>query len=269
MDDAKLLCARLLREGALRRDEARALDYPEIRAEVEKRLGEVGLTLATSVYSDHVAVRLSQEVSAHQAFDSASNLGLKADACALIVILWARLVLQRRTATDSREAPGQASLLPDEQAQRARDFTPSVRFETLFREFGPMLGSRSHVLGLVSQLRRLRFLMGRGDVIEAGPLLELGIDGEKMIAFIKRRVLTELLEKPAEAVSPSDAPPGAHEQILNVLRQFGGSAVMRELEEHTGERSSRLRVLIEELEERSLVYRTGSRNSTRYHLKTA
>jgi len=267
MDDAKLLCAWLLREGALTRKEARALDFPEVRADVERRLGDVGLTLATSVYSEHVALRLSPDVTAHQAFDSASNLGLKADACALLVILWARLVLQKRTATDSRQTPGQSALLPTDQTEAARTFTPHIRFETLFREFGPVLGARTHVQAVVTQLRRLQFIAGRGEVIEAGPLLELGLDGEKMIAFIKRRVLAELLE--AEEDRPKDVPPGVHDQILNVLREVGGSAVMRELEERTGEKPGRLRALISELEEQGRLYRTGIRNSTRYHLRTS
>ena len=53
--------------------------FPEIRGEVERRLGDVGLTLATSAYSEHVGLRLLPDVSADAAFDSASNLGLKAD----------------------------------------------------------------------------------------------------------------------------------------------------------------------------------------------
>ena len=47
------------------------------------------------------------------AFDAPTNLGLKSDACALIVILWARLVLQKRTAQASRQTPGQAELRYD------------------------------------------------------------------------------------------------------------------------------------------------------------
>src|SRR5687767_1420665 len=122
MDDPQLICARLLREGAVERSALRGLDYPETRAEVERRLAGVGLVLATSAYSDHVGIRLSPEVTADAAFDAASNLNLKSDACALIVILWARLVLQKRTAVDTRDVPGQAELMPDAAAQKAETF---------------------------------------------------------------------------------------------------------------------------------------------------
>src|SRR6266511_2450360 len=50
MDDPRLICARLLRETAVERKELQALAFPEIRGEVERRLGDVGLTLATSHY---------------------------------------------------------------------------------------------------------------------------------------------------------------------------------------------------------------------------
>lgn len=195
MDAAALLCARLLRAGAVPRVELPDLDFPEVRREVERRLEAVGLVLATSAYSDHVGIRLSPAVTSDSAFDSASNLGLRSDACALLVILWARLVLQKRTAADTRELPGQSALFAGEQAAAAKSFRPSVQLEALVREFRPVLGGRSRILSLVTQLRRLRFLAGLGEVIEAGPLLELGIDGERMVGFIRREVLAKLLDE--------------------------------------------------------------------------
>lgn len=265
MDDPKLICARLLREAAVERKELQALGLPEIRGEVERRLGDVGLMLATSAYSEHVGLRLSPDVTGDQVFDSASNLGLKADHCALIVILWARLVLQKRTATDTRETPGQGQLLPEDQMDKARSFRPQIRFETLVREFGPTLGSREHIRRLVSTLRRLRFLGGRGEVIEAGPLLELGIDGEKMTAFIRRRVLADLLEK--ESTTQDTLARTAEDQLVSVLKELGREVSMKELAERTGERVSRLREVARDLEERGVVMRRGERAKTRYRLK--
>ena len=244
-----------------------ALDHPEIRHEVERRLEAVGLVLATSAYSEHVGLRLSPEVVADTAFDAASNLGLRADACALLVILWARLVLQKRTAADTRQVPGQGSLLPGEQAAAARRFTPQVRQETLYREFGATLGSRTHIKGLVSQLRRLGFLGGHGEVVEAGPLLELGLDGERMVAFIRRTVLAELLARGADggaAETPADD--GAEEQVLEVLRRLGGHAAMKDLVRETGVRPERLRELLGALAAAGRIERRGERFQARYHL---
>jgi hypothetical protein len=265
MNEAALVCSRLLREGTVARAELAALDHPDIRHEVERRLEAVGLVLATSAYSDYVGVRLSTEVAADTAFDAASNLGLRADACALLVILWARLVLQKRTAADTRQVPGQVSLLPGEQAAAARSFTPQVRLETLFREFGDTLGSRTHIKGLVSQLRRLGFLGGHGEVIEAGPLLELGLDGERMIAFVRRKVIAELLARGAGAAeTPADD--GVEGQILEVLARLGGNAAMKDLVRETSLRPERLRELLRGLVAAGRLERRGELFHARYYL---
>jgi len=265
INEAALVCARLLREGTVARAELAALDHPDIRHEVEQRLEAVGLVLSTSAYSEHVGVRLSTEIAADAAFDAASNLGLRADGCALVVILWARLVLQKRTAADTRQVPGQASLLPGEQAAAARGFMPQVRLETLFREFGHTLGSRTHIKGLVSQLRRLGFLGGHGEVIEAGPLLELGIDGERMMAFIRRKVLAELLTRGADTTeTPADD--GVEGQMLEVLARLGGNAATRDLVRETGVRPERLRELLRGLVAAGRLERRGERFHARYYL---
>lgn len=266
MDEVARICARLLREGAVLRAELRELDHPDVRPEVERRLASVGLVLATSAYSEHVGVRLSSEVAADPAFDAASNLGLRADACALLVILWARLVLQKRTAADTRELPGQGELLPEDRTAIARQFSPSVRLTTLFREFGKVIGSQTRMKALVTQLRRLGFLAGHGERIEAGPLLELGIDGERMVTFIRRQVLVDLVERKDEAGGQVEGADDASAQVLQVLRQQGGSAGMRDLEQVTGERRVRLRALLRELAASGRIRKVGERGQTRYLL---
>ncbi len=270
MDTAIHICARLLRAGAVPRAELPDLDFPEVRREVERRLEAVGLVLATSAYSEHVGIRLSPEVTADSAFDAASNLGLRSDACALLVILWARLVLQKRTAADTRELPGQGALFTGEQAAAARSYRPSVRLEALVREFRAVLGGRSRIQSLVTQLRRLHFLAGHGEVIEAGPLLELGIDGERMIGFIRREVLAKLVEERegAAAVEEDDTAniDGPAVRALEALERLGGSAAMSELERETGFKRERLRPLLKSLAEAGRIRRTGERGAARYHL---
>lgn len=276
-DEAAHLCARLLREGVVPRAQLPDLDFPEVRRDVEERLAAVGLVLATSTYSDHVGLRLSPDVTGDAAFDAASNLGLRSDACALLVILWARLVLQKRTAADTREIPGQAELLTADRAGAARRFQPRVRLETLAREFRSVLGGRSHIQRLVSQLRRLRFLAGHGDIIEAGPLLELGVDGERMVSFLRREVLTRLLEEREQTATrerdgaaddADDSPGGLAAQVVEALARRGGTAAMGELSRDTGALAARLRPVLQQLAERGRVHRTGDRGAARYHLET-
>ena len=64
-----------------------------------------------------------------------SHLGLNADHCALLVVLWSYLSLQKRTATESREVPGQNALFASDRAEAAKKYLPSVRIETIAREF--------------------------------------------------------------------------------------------------------------------------------------
>jgi hypothetical protein len=281
MNEATRICARLLREGSVPRAALPDLDFPDVRHEVERRLGGVGLVLATSVYSDHVGIRLSPEVTADTAFDAATNLGLRSDACALLVILWARLVLQKRTAAETRELPGQGALFTREQAAAARSFRPRVRLEALVREFRPVLGGRSRIQSLVTQLRRLGFLAGYGEQIEAGPLLELAIDGERMVAFLRREVLAKLVaERTAggEAAGAAGEDSEARDQrgldalealsgrAVEAIAQLGGSAAMGDLARLTNAPASRLRRVLRDLESAGRVRRTGERASARYHL---
>jgi len=266
MDAATLICARLLRTAAVPRAELPDLDFPEVRRDVERRLEAVGLVLATSAYSEHVGIRLSSEMTADSAFDAASNLGLRADACALLVILWARLVLQKRTATDTRELPGQGALFTGERAAAARSFRPSVRLEALVREFRSVLGGRSRIQSLVTQLRRLQFLAGHGEVIEAGPLLELGIDGERMIGFIRREVLAKLLaERTATGEEETGVIDGPAARILEAFERLGPSAGIREIERETGMKRERLRPVLKELIDAGHLSRSGERKAVRYH----
>lgn len=269
MDAATHICARLLRSGAVPRAELPDLDFPEVRHDVERRLGAVGLVLATSAYSDHVGIRLSPDVMGDTAFDAASNLGLRSDACALLVILWARLVLQKRTATDTRELPGQNALFSGERTDAARSYRPSVRMEALVREFRSVLGGRSRIQSLVTQLRRLQLVSGHGEIIEAGPLLELGIDGERMIGFIRREVLAKLLAERAEtAEEASGEVNGLAARILETLERLGRPAAMSDLVREMGQRPERLRPILKELAEAGRVHRTGERGSARYHLNS-
>lgn len=278
MSEATRICARLLREGSVPRAALPDLDFPDVRHEVERRLGGVGLVLATSVFSEHVGIRLSPEITADTAFDAATNLGLRSDACALMVILWARLVLQKRTAAETRELPRQSALFTREQAAAARSFRPRVRLEALVREFRPVLGGRSRIQSLVTQLRRLGFLAGYGEQIEAGPLLELAIDGERMVAFLRREVLAKLVaEREGKAEDAEENGEARGQRVLDALEalslraveaiaQLGGSAAMGDLARLTDAPASRLRRVLRELETAGRVRRTGERASARYHL---
>ncbi|HEX3129475.1 MAG TPA: hypothetical protein VH394_19215 [Thermoanaerobaculia bacterium] len=253
MNDAIRICARLFRAGAVLRADLPGLEVPDILHDVERRLRSVGLVLATSPHSSHVGLRLAPEVAADPAFEAASNLGLGSEACALLVVLWVRLVLPRWQIPAERNP------------QR-----PQVRLDFLARELRPLLGDRRRIRVLVAQLRRLDFLTGEGEVIEAGPLLELGIDGERLMELLQGGVLAGLLEgrKRGFRKTGEDESESFASHVLEILRRLGGSAGMTELVRETGAPASRLRLALRTLALSGRVRRTGERRSTRYHLQS-
>lgn len=263
MDEASRICAILIREGAVLRSSIPELDFKEIRQEVESRLGDAGLVLAASAYSEYVGIRLSPEISADQAFDGPSNLGLRGDACALLAILWAKLVLQKRTVRDSQQVPGQSQLFSSDRLEAAQEYAPHVFLETLSQEFGDVLGSDSRIEGLLTELSRHGFVRRKGGRIEAGPFLELGIDGDRMISFVRGRVLAELIEK-AAGLPPEVAEEPVVRRVLDALDLIGHPAKMGELVAATGERKERLREVLKPLIEDGRVVRAGEKGKTTY-----
>lgn len=251
MNEPARICALLLRAGAISVAELPELASPDARQEVESRLRGVGLMLASNPWSDLIGVRLAPEMAGDPAFDPAASLGLSGDACALLVVLWVRLVLARSGMPSGGES-----------------VRPLVRMDNLARELRPLLGDRRHIRSLVAQLRQLGLVAGQGDLIEAAPLLELAIDSDKMIAFLRAGVLVDLLkekEKP-ERGARTDALSGFGSQVLDILRKLGGEAGMTELVRETGAPASRLRLVLRALAEAGHVRRTGERRSARYHL---
>jgi hypothetical protein len=152
---------------------------------------------------------------------------------------------------------------------RAPETPPQVRLDFLARELRPLLGDRRRIRALVAQLRRLNFLTGEGEVIEAGPYLEIGIDGDRLMAFLQGGVLAGLLEdqKRNARKAGEDEATVFSSQVLEILRRLGGSAGMTELVGETGAPASRLRLALRFLVQSGSVRRSGERRSTRYHLQ--
>lgn len=251
MDEAARVCARLLASGTLPREVVPELDYIAVRSEVEHRLQQCGLALATSAYTDYVGLRISPEASDPSVLDSASNLNLGKDAYALLTVLWARLVLQRRTAEDTRTTPGerQIAILQEDERRAAREYVPSVHYETLVQEFGQQFGGVTRLKTLLGRLRNLQFITYRTlAAIQAGPMLELGIDGERMVSFIRTRVLSQLMaERASEDESAMETAAVEQERVLLALNEAAEPLSFDQLEDLTGIPFERLNDLVESM----------------------
>ena len=270
MDDAARICARLMASGAVRRADLLELEHPVIRDEVESRLRQCGFQLASSAFSEHYGVRLAVE-SASEGLDTPTNLGLNANACALLTILWAKLALQKRTASKTQATPNeQGDLIAAERRDRVREYQPSVRYETLAREFGSKLGGRTRLRALLGQLRKLKFVAYRRlDEIQAGPLLELAIDGEKMIGFIRSRVLARYLESSIDLPTAQESSDGRHDRILEALAQSTEPLSIAHLETRTGLARRDLKRIVRLLREDEQIETLGAGSKTVYRLRSA
>jgi hypothetical protein len=216
---AEEICAHLLIFPYLQRDKFKDLLLDDhLRDEVARRLDRVGMRLAESFYSDHFAVKPKESIEADIRFDWASNRRLPRGAVALLVVLWARLVMPRRIARDQRMNPDEpADLFPEQ--KRAKDYVVKVPKEALLAEYGDRFG-RSNMLRYMGLLKRLGFVReDRSGRLFEGPLLDLLIDGQKLATEIQAGVLRDLLgQEPKVEAGPElelvpesspDLPPSA------------------------------------------------------------
>lgn len=179
-DDAVAgMLAPFFHKGFVNRREAKGLMNPVHREEAERRLQAVGLTLAWSPYSRYYGLALADTVDRPERITNMNELDR--NALALLVIMWARLVLPQRLAEEGRE--GGVS-------------EPVVAFDAVCAEFGKKLGGPRRFEMYVGQLKRLGFLdYTRKDEIKAGPFLDLLGDSNKLASYLRQSTLAKVISE--------------------------------------------------------------------------
>lgn len=191
---ARDLCGQLLIERWLAKRACRDLLIDDaLRASVQARLDGVGLELVESFTSDYFAVRLRRDVEADIRLDWATNGRLPRGAVALLVILWAKLVLPKRIAATDAVPP--RSPVADEAAPAGATQPGPLPREALYAEFGRKFGKTAFARYL-GQLKTAGFVREdrRGNLRE-GPLLDLLVDGVQMAQKLRDSVLWDVLER--------------------------------------------------------------------------
>ncbi|MDK6075505.1 hypothetical protein [Massilia varians] len=211
-DDAQILIARLLTHQTLRRDDKmvkRALSDEAFRIEVDKRLLESGLKLLDNVYADHVTIALHRNVEpkifgAKDIWQN-NNFGLTRDGVALLVVLWAQIILPKRerqethttVADDQTDMFGQDTPIP-----RAEDTSIGISYTALLSDFGDKLGKKTRMDMNLGVLSKLGFIERRGDVILEGPLLDLMMDTDLLKERIINGALADVFKRAPLAAAP-------------------------------------------------------------------
>ncbi len=200
---AQEICAHLLIEKYLPKKSYRDLLLDDgLRDSVSRRLDGVGLQLVDTYTSDHFAVRLAPRIEADVRFDWASNTRLPRGALALLVILWAKLVLPRRVASDQerkRQVEAEVEALESGESEESVAAPeplprPTVARAALYAEFGHRFGKTAFTR-YVGQLKNSGYISeNRKGELKEGPLLDPMIDGVQMASKLRDSVLWDLLE---------------------------------------------------------------------------
>jgi hypothetical protein len=206
-DPAARLIARLLALRYLPRDDAdvrRLLIDAGFRDEVETRLAASGLRLLAQPFAAHVSVALAreQEAAVFEQNDAwqASNIGLPKDAVALLVVLWALIILpkrERQLAGESTQADTQNELFESVKfTPAAHDASRGIAENVLLEDYGKLLGGKARLQQFaLPQLSRLGFIERRNKIIHEGPLLDLAFDYAEFAPRILEGALSDLLKQ--------------------------------------------------------------------------
>ncbi|BCL76504.1 hypothetical protein JHS3_22400 [Jeongeupia sp. HS-3] len=206
MDQAlNILTARLLAHRFLpRRDPLarRALVDEAFRESLEHRLGDVGLHLLENPYAEYIAVGLKPEMEDWVFGEGeqwlSNNMGLPRDAIALLVVVWALIVLPKRERQISRaEEIGdtQTDMFGAEKPiSHGDDVSVGVPEDAVYADFGRQLGGKMRFTTNLGQLAKLGFVVRRNRMILEGPLLDLMIDYGKLAPRIINGALADVLK---------------------------------------------------------------------------
>ena len=213
-DDAAQLAAQLLARRWLPRSHPlvrRALIDTELWTELGQRLAAVGLKVVDNVHADHIAVALlrpaESAVFGEMGLAANNNLDLPRDGVALLVVLWALIVLpkrQRQVARSDAMHAGQGEMFAsDKPMPLAAAVSPLVSYRALLADFGDQLGKKLRLDTNLKLLERHGFVVRRGEDIAEGPLLDLLIDYDLLAPRILDGALADVL---ARTTDPFAAP---------------------------------------------------------------
>ncbi|MCG2585031.1 hypothetical protein [Massilia sp. TS11] len=215
-DDAQILIARLLTHQYLRRDDKmvkRVLSDELFRAEVDKRLLETGMKLLDNVYADHVTLALHRSVEpkifgARDVWQN-NNFGLARDGVALLVVLWALIILPKRERQENHEHAddNQTDFFDKEKPlPRAEDTSVGISYKALLADFGEKLGKKTRMDMNLGMLAKLGFIERRADLIVEGPLLDLMMDTDALKDRIINGALADVFGRTPVVAVPKPSP---------------------------------------------------------------
>jgi len=204
-DDAQILIAQLLTHQTLSRENRlvkRALTDEVFRLDLDNRLAVCGMKFLDNVYADNVTLALTREIEpkifgAREVWQN-NNMGLARDGVALLVVLWAMIILPKRERQEAHQhaLEDQEDMFgKDKPLPRAEDASMGISYRALLADFGDKLGKKTRMDMNLGQLNKLGFIERRGDMIVEGPLLDLMMDTDTLRDRIINGALADIFGK--------------------------------------------------------------------------
>jgi hypothetical protein len=201
-EDAQILIARMLAHQTLRREDKlvkRALSDENFRADVDSRLKACGMKFLDNVYADHVTLALTRD-SESKVFGTKetwqnNNFSLARDGVALLVVLWALIILPKRERQEAHQLAEeeQNDMFGKEKPMpRAEETSMGISYRALLADFGDKLGKKTRMDMNLGQLARLGFIERKTDLILEGPLLDLMMDTDTLKDRIINGALSDI-----------------------------------------------------------------------------
>jgi hypothetical protein len=218
-DDSQILIARLLTHQTLRREDKlvrRALSDELFRAEVDARLAACGMKFVDNVYADFVTLALTRDVEpkifgAREVWQN-NNFGLARDGVALLVVLWAQIILPKRERQEAHQPADQDQndmFGKEKPMPRAEEVSIGISYRALLADFGDKLGKKTRMDMNLGQLSKLGFIERKGDTIVEGPLLDLMMDTDTLKERIINGALADVFGRPMPKLVEVEAEPEA------------------------------------------------------------
>ena len=216
-EDSQILIARLLAHQTLRREDKlvkRALSDELFRAEVDARLLACGMKFMDNVYADHVTLAFTRDTEpkifgVKDTWQN-NNFGLARDGVALLVVLWALIILPKRERQEAHQLAeeNQNDMFGKEKPMpRAEDTSIGISYRTLLADFGDKLGKKTRMDMNLGQLSRFGFIERKGEFITEGPLLDLLMDTDTLKDRIINGALADIFHIPVPRTAAVIATP--------------------------------------------------------------
>lgn len=216
MDKAvRELVAKLITQQHLPRQDKlvrKALTDEAFRLELDNRLHACGLKFLDNPYAGHVTLVLERDMEQPVLGDQetwlSNTMNLDRGAIALLMVLWALIILPKRQRQIERkelgEAQDQAEMFAEEKPlETGRSVSAPISKGALISDFGDKLGKSTKIKMNLGTLARLGFIINRGEEIHEGPLLDLVLDYNQLAGRILDGALNDLLGRHLADVIPA------------------------------------------------------------------